>query len=126
MRLGFGLGLAAGAGGGALTPAAPNIYSVTISGDPYVGSTLTASVGVTGYPTPSLTYQWKRDGGNISGATSSTYTAVEADDGTDLTVTVTATNTEDSDSDTSAAVAISAAVSGAFSSAFSSAFDVAA
>lgn len=90
-----------------LTPSAPNITSVTISGDPYVGSTLTANVGVTGYPTPSLTYQWKRDGGDISGATSSTYEAVEADDGTDLTVTVTATNTEDSDSDTSAAVAIS-------------------
>ncbi len=126
MRLGLGLGLTVGAGGGALTPAAPNIYSVTITGDPYVGSTLTANVGVTGYPTPSLTYQWKRDGVDISGATSSDYTAVEADDGTDLTVTVTATNTEGSDSATSAAVSISAAVSGAFSSAFSSAFDVAA
>lgn len=89
------------------TPAAPNIYSVTISGDPYVGETLTAEVGVTGYPTPSLTYQWKRDGVDISGATSSTYTAVEADDGTDLTVTVTATNSEGSDNATSAAVSIS-------------------
>lgn len=60
----------------------------TISGTPAVGKTLTA---VTGAWTPSsatFTYQWKRNGTDISGATGSTYSPVAADVGSYLTVTV--------------------------------------
>ena len=41
----------------------------------------------------SFAYQWTRDGANIGGATSSTYTTVPADDDTFVSVKVTATNT---------------------------------
>jgi hypothetical protein len=37
----------------------------------------------------SLSYQWKRAGTNISGATSSTYKIVQADGGSAITVAVT-------------------------------------
>jgi hypothetical protein len=72
----------------------PSISGVpTISGTAEVGQTLTASAaGVTGYPVPSRTWQWLRDGSNISGATSSTYTLVSADGGTDVSVRQTETN----------------------------------
>jgi hypothetical protein len=45
-----------------------------------------------GNPTPTITYQWKRNGSNISGATSQTYTTGAADIGTTLTCDVAATN----------------------------------
>jgi hypothetical protein len=61
-----------------------NAYNTTIKGDPamitnqpasqtvVVGSNVTFTVGVSGY-TP-LSYQWRFNGGNISGATASSYT----------------------------------------------------
>ncbi|MEU1973474.1 peptidoglycan DD-metalloendopeptidase family protein [Microbacterium sp. NPDC019599] len=59
----------------------------TISGTAKVGSTLTATAGVW-TPTPTtLSYQWKRDGAAITGATSTTYVLVAADAGTSITVT---------------------------------------
>src|SRR5690606_21725559 len=68
-----------------------------------VGETLTAGAGTwTGVPTPSYSYQWKRDGNSIVGATNSTYQLVPGDYGTVITVTVTATNSEGSSSETSA------------------------
>lgn len=72
----------------------PTITSATISGTAVVGQTLTASAnGVTGYPTPTLSYQWKRGATNI-GTNASTYTLVQADAGntSNITCVVTATN----------------------------------
>jgi hypothetical protein len=76
----------------AATPAVGQLMTVTptptISGTAAVGKTLTA---VTGAWTPSnvtFTYQWKRNGSDISGATGSTYSPVAADVGSYLTVTV--------------------------------------
>lgn len=53
---------------------------VSISGDTTVGSTLTATTSnLQADAKPS--YQWYRDGSVISGATGSTYTTIEEDDG---------------------------------------------
>ena len=72
---------------------APAIATATITGTPTVGQVLTAgSTGVTGTPAPTLTYQWKAGGVDISGATSSTFTLTSAQFGAVITVVVTATN----------------------------------
>jgi ribosomal protein L11 len=78
---------------------APEIATATITGTPTVGQVLTAgSTGVTGTPTPTLSYQWKADGINIVDATSSTFTLTSAQLGAVITVEVTVTNTQGSDS----------------------------
>jgi len=84
----------------------------TISGTPKVGETLTATAAsVTGTPTPTDTFQWQRsdDGStgwaNVSGATSTTYTAVSADEGKFLRVVQTSTNEAGSDTANSASTA---------------------
>jgi hypothetical protein len=71
----------------------PGAFSSTptprISGTVEIGKTVTASTG-TWAPTPdSFSYQWKRNGAAISGATSKTYTITQADAAAKLTVTVT-------------------------------------
>jgi hypothetical protein len=67
----------------------------SIIGTPAVGSEVTANQGGwSGYPSISYTYQWRRDGVNISGATSQAYTIQAADYEADLDVVVSATNTE--------------------------------
>ena len=89
---------------------APSISGVpTLSGTAKVDSTLTATAAsVTGTPTPTTTFQWQRsDNGtsgwaNISGATSSTYTAVSADENKYLRVVQTSTNEAGSDTANSA------------------------
>jgi len=68
---------------------------VVIEGDPMFGETLTANTGaLTSEPVipnlGALSYQWKRSGENISGATNATYLLVQADIGNTMTVTVTA------------------------------------
>lgn len=85
------------------TPAAPvNVAIPIIFGSPIVGLTIVTTNGSwTGFPTPVFTYQWKRDGVDIVGATSSSYVVQAADVGEDITVTVTATNSEGSASATS-------------------------
>lgn len=66
--------------------------SVSISGTPIQGQTLTASntlVDADGIPASgsgALSYQWKADGNAISGATSSTYTLTHAEIGKTITV----------------------------------------
>jgi hypothetical protein len=92
--------------GGGGTSSAPSFTSdPVISGNTWVGQTLTVSNGSsTGSPSPSFTYQWKRDGVDIGSATAQTYLLVEADETTDISCTVTITNLEGSDSATSAAV----------------------
>jgi hypothetical protein len=57
-----------------------------ISGTAKVGSTLTASAGVWGPSPVVLTYQWKRAGVNIAGATAATYVVTAADAGKAITV----------------------------------------
>ncbi len=77
-------------------PIGPPVNTVlpAISGTPYVGQTLTCSNGTWAFPDTIdfFTYQWRRDGSPISGATSSTYTLVEADASTSITCRVTASN----------------------------------
>lgn len=60
----------------------------TISGEYRVGAPLTASVAPWS-PVAAFTYQWRRDGDMIGGATKSTYTPDDADLGAKLSVTVT-------------------------------------
>ena len=60
----------------------------TITGEPKVGSTLTAQAG-TWSPSATLSDQWLRAGAAIAGATKSTYVPVAEDLGKSLTVRVT-------------------------------------
>ncbi len=68
--------------------------TVSITGTTKFGQTLTANIaGLTYTPAAPLdipTYQWRRSGTNIAGATSSTYTLVAADIAATTTVVVTA------------------------------------
>ncbi len=70
----------------------PPTGSVTITGTPTQGRTLTAVTSTISDPDgpSSLTfsYQWKRDGTDISGATSNTYVLKQADVGSAITVVV--------------------------------------
>jgi hypothetical protein len=58
---------------------APRGTTPTISGEASAGKTLTCSPG-TWSANPSLTYQWYRDGSEISGATTATYQLGSADE----------------------------------------------
>jgi hypothetical protein len=91
----------------AVNTVAPTISSATISGTAVVGQTLTASAsGVTGIPTPTLSYQWLRGATNI-GTNADTYTLVQADAGntSNITCVVTATNAAGSANATSNQIA---------------------
>ena len=90
----------------AQSPTIPaNTALPVISGMPMTGMTLTTTDGTwTGFPAPTFTYQWKRGGTAISGATANSYLLVSADVGTMITVTVTATNTAGNAGGTSAPV----------------------
>ena len=57
-----------------------------------MGSTLSCTTGTWSNSPTSYAYQWLRNGGGISGATSSTYVTVTADGGTSVSCRVTATN----------------------------------
>ena len=70
-----------------------NTVAPAITGTAQEGQTLTSSTGTwTGNPTPTYSYQWKRNGSNIGSATNSTYTLVTADVGQSIKCMVTATN----------------------------------
>lgn len=86
------------------TAAAAPVNSVlpSISGLPKVGVVMTAYPGVWTNG-PAFTYQWKKTGVNIGGATTATYTPIAGDIGAPITVEVTGTNT------TGSAVALSVA-----------------
>lgn len=95
------------AGGG--SPSAPVITgTLTINGTEAVNQILTASgVSVSGYPTPTLYWQWYNSAsGAISGATSSTYQLQSSDEGDTVQVGLRAVNTEDSDSVLSASTGV--------------------
>ena len=70
-----------------------NVTPPVISGTAERGETLSSTTGTwTGTGTITFAYQWRRDNVDISGATSSTYVLVEADDNTSITCVVTATD----------------------------------
>lgn len=76
-----------------------NISAPVISGVPETGQLMSSTTGTwDGDPTITYGYQWLRNGANISGATSSTYTVQVADEGNTLVCRVTATNSEGSSS----------------------------
>ena len=78
-----------------------------ITGTPQTGQVLSlVNTDASGPPTPTLTFQWKRDGADISGATSATYTPGTADDLASITCTITATNTAGAVEATTAGVAV--------------------
>tara|TARA_R110002049_G_scaffold23545_10_gene83654 strand:- start:40956 stop:41300 length:345 start_codon:yes stop_codon:yes gene_type:complete len=79
----------------------------TISGTATVGETLTGDEGTwTGRATPSLSYQWLRDGEPIGEATGLTYDLVAEDEAAEISFAVTGKNWSGS------VVAISAATTG--------------
>lgn len=75
-------------------PAAPvNTAVPTISGTTTQGQTLTATPGTwTGFPTPTVTRVWQRNGTDIAGATGLTYLLQAADAGAVIRVKETAVN----------------------------------
>ena len=77
-------------------PNTPAIGLPTIGGTAQVGETLTADTsGISdddGLTNATFSYQWAADGADISGATGSTYTLVDADEGTAISVTVSFTD----------------------------------
>jgi len=98
-----------GVSGGGAAPS--NTVAPAITGTAQTGQTLTCSNGTwTNTPT-SYTRQWKRNGTNISGATSSTYVLQGADEGQSIKCTVTATNASGSASADSNTVTPTAASS---------------
>lgn len=103
-RGGFGRGFGQGGGGGNISPPVNSVLPV-ISGTPQMGQTLSVTNGTWSNSPTSYTYQWKRAGVDIGGATANTYASVSADMGTVITCTVTATNAGGSASATSAGTA---------------------
>ena len=70
-------------------PVAPSITTQPLSKNVTAGQTATFTVTATG--TATLTYQWKKNGGAVSGATSASYTTPAtsiSDNGASFTVTV--------------------------------------
>jgi hypothetical protein len=92
--------------GGVAVAAPVNTVAPVISGTPTVGSTLTTTTGTWTGTGIAYTYQWKRGGVNIGGATANSYVLVTADVGTIITATVIATNAGGSSSATSSGIAI--------------------
>ena len=62
--------------------------SISQTGTPTVGSTLTAVAGSWGPSPVTLRYRWLRDGEPIAGATSKTYKLTDADGGTAISVRI--------------------------------------
>ena len=72
---------------------APQVISISLSSNnPSVGLQISATPVVTGTPVPTISYQWRRNGINISLATGSSYTVSSQDIGSSISVRVTATN----------------------------------
>lgn len=74
------------------TSAPANTVAPVVSGDLHQGQLLSCTTGSWSNSPTSYAYQWKRNGTNLGGATSSTYTTVSGDIGQSVKCTVTATN----------------------------------
>ncbi len=95
-----------GSDSGSVVVAPANTAVPSISGGSYVGQTLSAANGTwSGSDPTSISYQWRRSGTAISGATSSTYTLVTADAGNAIGVAVTFANGGGSATATSGTIA---------------------
>ena len=104
-------GSASAISNGLSVPAVPpaNTEAPIASGDIALGDSLSCSASSwTGVPTPTLAYQWLRDGLAISGATDDTYTVTTDDQGHLLSCEVTAANDAGTLSETSNLVAVAA------------------
>lgn len=79
---------------GSPRPRAPvNVVLPAITGTPVVGHQLSVSNGTwTSDTTPRYTYQWRRGGTNIAGATGATYTPIPVDADWTISAVVTAIN----------------------------------
>lgn len=86
------------------TTAAPRITTQPATQTVPLGSALSFTVAVTGSPTPSI--QWKKNGVNISGATSTTLTISSASYTSEGSYSVVATNSAGSVASSSAALTI--------------------
>jgi hypothetical protein len=99
---------------GSIVIAAPvNSVAPAVTGTEQQGNTLSTTNGTWSNSPSSYTYQWKRNGSSIGGATASTYALVSADVGATIKCTVTATNAGGStaqDSNTTGAIVIAAPV----------------
>jgi hypothetical protein len=79
--------------GGPSPPSNTTAPAVTTDGTPQTTETVSCSTGSwTGTIPITYTYQWKRNGSSISGATTTNYTLQVADVGQSIKCTVTATN----------------------------------
>ncbi|MBP1761216.1 MAG: cell wall/surface repeat protein, partial [Firmicutes bacterium] len=87
--------------------------TVSISGIPTVGKTLTADISGLTNQSGILSYQWKRGGTRIEGATAASYVLAEADTG--YTITVVVASSDNSGTVTSAATAEISATGGGLS-----------
>lgn len=82
--------------GTVIEPAPTNSVAPAVTGTATVGQVLTTDNGTWAHMggfSPTFTYQWQRAGVNIGGATSGTYTLVDADDALAIRCVVTAHNT---------------------------------
>lgn len=73
-----------------VTPGVESVTAPVVSGKAIVGRTLTATGGTWSVPSPTLSYQWMRDGEPIEGATDARYHVTVDDAGAVLSVVVTA------------------------------------
>ncbi len=97
---------------GAVAGVAPTISGSFIAGLPRVGATLRITLGtITGSPTPSVSYRWRRDGSSF-GVTDPTYTLLSTDLGKTITCDVTVTSTSGTDTEVTAGVVVTAALAG--------------
>lgn len=93
-------------GTSAVLPLAPtNSVAPAITGTTTVGEVLTCGTGTWANTPTGYTYQWKRAGVAIDGATANTHTLISADAGSTLTCEVTASNAGGSNTASSAATA---------------------
>jgi hypothetical protein len=91
--LGLGLGWSLGTYGEALATDVPvNVVAPTVTGTVVQGTELACSAGIWSQIPFSFTYQWQRDGVDIGGATSQTYTTGGSDHGKAIGCVVTAHN----------------------------------
>ena len=95
-------------------PNSPATGAPTISGTAQVGETLTADTSgiadADGLDAAAFSYQWLADDSEVAGATGSTYTLVEADEG--KTVTVRVSFTDDASNEETLTSAATEAVAG--------------